>query len=82
MFYHSFYDPKDRKTIDEIVAFIKATNKPIKYTCGLGYRNPTTKDEPVTKEQILNIILEESTYDIKEYEDFVRVNTFMSGDLW
>ena len=36
-------------------AFIEKTDKPIRYTYGLKYRNPTTLNVPVSKERALRL---------------------------
>lgn len=76
----SFYNGTlDRKKAKE---FIAATDKPIKYTYGLGYRSPTTNRKPITKERAIEIIDTESLLDIDEYEDYVHLNAFSDNDMW
>lgn len=76
----SFYDG----TLNRAKAkeFIAETKKPLKYTYGLGYRNPTTNHEPITKEQAIEIIKKESLLDITEHNDYVHLNAFSSNDMW
>lgn len=76
----SFYNGTlDRKKAKE---FIAATSKPIKYTYGLGYRNPTTNHKPITKEHAIEIINTEKFLDINEHKDYVHLNEFSANDMW
>ena len=76
----SFYDG----TLNRAKAkeFIVETEKPLKYTYGLGYRNPTTNHKLITKEQAREIIDKESLLDVTEYDDYVHLNAFSSNDMW
>ena len=76
----SFYDG----TLDsaELIEFIKATSKPIKYTYGLIYKNPVTLRKPITLEEALVIIRTQSFLDADEYDDYVHLHAFSSNDLW
>ena len=80
MFKMSFFDGSlDR---EKAINFIKQSNKPCTYTFGLRYRNPTTKDVPILKEEAINIIKTESLLDITEYEDRIDLNAYSSNDMW
>lgn len=76
----SFYNG----TLDRAKAkkFIQTTDKPLKYTYGLGYRNPTTHRKPISKAEALEIIEKESLLDIDENTDFVHLNAYSSNDMW
>lgn len=75
-FYYGTLDTKKAKE------FISETNKPIKYTYGLGYRNPTINHVPITKERAMEIIDTESLLDIDEHEDYIHLNAYSANDMW
>ena len=76
----SFFDGSlDREKAIEV---IKETKKPCLYTYGLRYRNPTTKDVYITKEEAIEIVRKESLLDITEYEDRIDLNAYSSNDMW
>lgn len=79
MYKASFYDGTLKES--EAIEFINSTNKPLKYTRGLKFRNPTTLRVPISKERALEIIATEWT-DITEYDDYVDINTFSANDMW
>lgn len=62
--------------------FILATSKPLKYTYGLGFRNPSTNHKPISKEEAIRIIDNEGWLDIDEYEDYIHLNAFSENDMW
>ena len=76
----SFYN----NTLDRALLkdFITRTSKPIKYTYGLGYRNPTIYKASITKEKALQIVDRESLLDANEYEDYLHLNAFSENDMW
>ena len=82
MFKYSFYGNKYRKTSEEIESFIKETKKPIVYTYGFGYRNPTTHRVPITKEEAMQKINKNGLTDITEEEEVVHVNQYSENDMW
>lgn len=60
----SFYNGTlNRETLKE---FIKETDKPIRYTCGLGYRNPTAHKGLIDKDRALGIVDTKSLLDADE----------------
>ena len=67
---------------DETVEFLENTEKPIKYTHGLGFRNPTIHKVPVTQKRAVEIFKENGLCDVTEHEDYVHVNTFSDNDMW
>ena len=76
----SFYNGTlDTTKAKEVIA---TTEKPLKYTYGLGYRNPTTNHKPITKEEAFKIIDTEGWLDIDEYEDYIHLNAFSENDMW
>lgn len=76
----SFFDGTlDR---EKAIKTIVMTKKPCTYTFGLRYRNPTTKDVYITKEEAIEIVKKESLLDIKEYEDRIDLNAYSSNDMW
>jgi hypothetical protein len=76
----SFYDGTMNK--DRLKAFIEETDKPIRYTYGLRYRNPVTKDVPVSKEKALQIVDSQSLLDARELEDCLDLNAYSGNDMW
>lgn len=66
----------------ELKDFVSKTNKPIKYTYGLGYRDPTTNHLPISKEKAIEIINTESLLDADEYEDYLHLNAYSDNDMW
>lgn len=76
----SFY--KGTLDRDKLKEFILSTDKPIKYTYGFAYRNPTTYRKPITKEEALSIVDKQSFLDAKEREDFLHLNAFSENDMW
>lgn len=76
----SFY----RGTLDKQVlkVFIEKTDKPIRYTYGFKYRNPTTRDVPVSKERALKIVDAQSLLDAKELDDVLDLQAYSSNDMW
>lgn len=76
----SFYDG----TLDRSKAkgFIYGTSKPLKYTFGLGYRNPTTHNKPISKDEAIKIIDTKSLLDIEEHDDYVHLNAYSANDMW
>ena len=76
----SFYDGTLNRT--ELKDFIKNTDKPIKFTYGLGFRNPTTNRVPITKEKALHYVDTESLLDAHEYEDYLHLNAYSGNDMW
>lgn len=67
---------------EEAIEVIKNSYKPCVYTYGLKYRNPTTRDVPISKERAIEIIKKESLLDITEYEDKFDLNAYSSNDMW
>lgn len=67
---------------DETINYLKKTNKPIKYTHGLGYRSPTIHKVPVTREKAIEIFKGYGLCDVTEHDDYVHVNTFSDNDMW
>ena len=67
---------------EEAIAAIQKENKPCVYTFGFKYKNPTTRDVFITKEEAIEIIKKESLLDITEYEDRIDLNAYSSNDMW
>jgi len=76
----SFFDGTMNK--DELRTFVRETEKEIKYTFGLGYRNPTTHNKPISKEEAMAIIDRESLLDAKEKEECLHLNAYSDNDMW
>lgn len=67
---------------EKLVDFIKTTDKPIRYTYGLGYRHPTTYKVLINKEQAIKIANNEYLLDADEYEDYLHLNAYSENDMW
>lgn len=76
----SFYDGTLNR--EEAINIILNSNKQCVYTFGLKYRNPTTKNVPISKEKAIEIIRKESLLDITEYEDKFDLNAYSDNDMW
>ena len=61
---------------------ILETDKPLKYTHGLGYRGPSIHNKPITKEEAISIIDKGDFLDITEYDDYIHLNTYSDNDMW
>lgn len=75
-------DPEKKYNKDRALALIHLSEKPIKYTHGLGYRNPSTHNQPITKDKALKIIKKEILIDITENEEDIHINTYSKNDMW
>ena len=76
----SFYDGSlDRAEAKKVIA---NTDKPCKYTYGLGYRNPATNRKPISKDEAFRIIDKEILLDINEYEDYIHLNAYSENDMF
>lgn len=82
MLYYSFMSKNSNASKEEALELLKTTDKDILYTYGLRFRNPTTMDVLVSKERALEIFNSNSTCDVKEYEDHIRLNAYGEMDLW
>lgn len=67
---------------DKLKKFIVDTDKPIRYTYGLGYRNPTTNKVLVDKVKALEIVETESLLDARENEEYLHLNAYSGNDMW
>ncbi len=77
----SLYDGTlDRKVAAQL---IEETRKPIRYTYGFAWKNPTTLRVPISKNRALEIV-EKGLYtmDFVEYEDYIHINEFSGSDMW
>ena len=80
MFKMSFYDGTlDR---EKLITEIKNTKKPIKYTYGFAYRDPTTRNKPVSVEEAIEIVRKQSLLDADERDDYIHLNAYSSNDMW
>ena len=67
---------------EKAIEIISNSNKPCVYTFGFKYKNPTTRDVPISKEKAIEIIKKESLLDITEYEDRFDLNAYSGNDMW
>ena len=83
LFSHTFYGNGVRHSKQEIIDFLRNTDKPIKYIYGLGYRNPTINNKPITLQEALDIVNKEfGMLDVKEYPKYVHLNAYSGNDMW
>ena len=62
--------------------YILNSEKPCRYTYGLGYRSPGTDKIFITKEEALEIIAKESFLDVREHDTYIHLNAYSSNDMW
>lgn len=76
----SFYNGTlDRAKAKEVIA---ESEKPCRYTFGLGYRGPTTNREPITKERAMEMIDTQSLLDIDETDEYYHLNAYSDNDMF
>lgn len=76
----SFYDGTLNKKV--AASYVSAADKPLLYTYGYEYRDPSTHRIPVDKKKALDIIERESYLDIQFETDYVHLNAFSENDLF
>lgn len=76
----SFFDGTLNREV--LIKFIENYKKPIKFTYGLGYRNPTTHNKLIAKEEALEIAEKESFLDAREDEECLQLNAYSANDLF
>jgi hypothetical protein len=70
-------------TKEQAVELIKSTEKPIRYTYGLEYRNPTTCRVLIDKEKALEYMGDKyALVDCTEYDDWIHIKEYSSNDMW
>lgn len=76
----SFY--KGTLNRKELIEFINNTDKTIKYTFGLLYREPRTKYKPISKQEAIEIANNEDWLDVEERENFIHLNAYSENDMY
>lgn len=76
----SFYNGTLNRT--ELIDFISNTNKPIKYTFGLLYKDPATKYKPISKQEAIAIANGADLLDAEETQDFLHLNAYHINDMY
>lgn len=66
---------------EKLKDFIARSNKEIRYTYGLAYKNPTTYKVLISKNEAFDIINKESMLDATEFEDYLNLNAYSANDL-
>lgn len=83
LFKHTFFGKGEHHSKQEVIDFLRNTDKPIKYTYGLGYRNPTTHNKPISLQEALDIVEREwSMLDVDERPKYVHLNAYSENDMW
>lgn len=67
---------------EELVDFVQRTDKPIKYTYGFSYKNPTIYRKLIDKKHALKIIETEGYLDADELEDYLHLNAYSENDMF
>lgn len=66
---------------EELFAYLRNTNKQIKYTHGLGYRHPTIDNVPIAAEEAIAEFERYGVADVTEFDDYIHVNTYSGCDF-
>lgn len=83
LFSHTFYGEGEHHSKQEVIDFLRSTDKPIKYTYGLGYRNPSTHNKPISLQEALDIVEREwGMLDVDERPKYVHLNAYSENDMW
>lgn len=81
---YSFFS-KQYCTVDAeyIQVLLSKTKRPILYTYGLKYRNPTTKDKKITNEQAVNYFKSGGMIDVDATDpNVIYMNEYSANDMW
>jgi len=82
---------KDKTELIEHLKSIDTDLYEFQYTYGLGYRNPLTNHEPITKEEAIKHIENHSLVDVdiespqnptSDKINIIHVNAFSCNDMW
>lgn len=65
-----------------VAAVINKTKRPLLYTYGYTWKNPTTLRKSITKEQALDILNKASLLDVTATKDNIHLNEFSANDMW
>lgn len=79
-FFQDFY----KGTLDKafILAVLKKTKRPITYTYGLSYRNPTTHNQPISKDLAIQYITRGSMLSVRAEDNVIRIQEVSEMDMW
>ena len=75
-FYHGTLDR------DKALEIIRKTDRPLVFTNGILYRNPTICRQPVSKAEALEIVRKEGLLNIHFEENQVHLNAFSDNDMY
>ena len=67
---------------EDVKEELKGNPKKLVYTHGLGYRNPTTHRVPIDFEKACKLINDNGLVDVKEFDDYIEINTYSGSDMW
>jgi len=82
MLKYSFMSSYANCTKEQMLGFMKQTDKPFKFTYGLGYRHPITYKVDMTREDAIKKLLGNGLVDVTEEDDYIHVNEFSDNDMW
>ena len=75
----TYYGTMDRSKLAE---FIKTTDKPIVYTFGFEWKNPTIRRVEKTINEALEIVRDESWLEAEEEEEVLHLHGYSENDMW
>lgn len=66
---------------EELFAYLRNTNKQIKYTHGLQYRHPRVDNVPIPVEEAIVEFKRYGIADVTEFDSYIHVNTYSGCDF-
>ena len=81
---YTFYGRSNGKfqNKDDVIAYVKESDKPCVYTYGFEYRHPTTHRVPLTKDEAIEKIKKNSFVDVTEEKDVIHINAYSDNDMF
>ena len=68
-------------TMEEVKELLKTTDKEIRFTYGLKYRNPTIYEVPISKEEAIEKFNSYSMIDVIEKDNWIDMNQYSANDM-
>ena len=65
-----------------VAAVINKTNRPLLYTYGFTWKNPTTLKKSISKETALEILKKASLLDVTATKESIHLNEFSGSYMW
>lgn len=80
---YSFHSKYSTVSKEYIQVLLEKTSRPILYTLGYKWKNPTTQDVKITNEKALKILKNETLIDIDATNsDVIYMNEYSGNDMW